>query len=118
MTTPEKSRPGVRGNVVPENRPATFFTSLGLIAAAFTLTSASPSRGSGRGISSIRRTDGTPNLLKRKAFMQSSTHRFSNLVVFISHVCHHFFLKFPKIVISENSKFFVRLLRRHCFYLN
>jgi hypothetical protein len=69
MTTPEKSRPGVRGNVVPENRPATFFTSLGLIAAAFTLTSASPSPGSGRGISSIRRTDGGPNSLKRKAFM-------------------------------------------------
>ncbi len=50
--TPAKSRPGMRGKIVPCIFPATFFTSLGLIAAPFTATSTSSPRGSGVGTSS------------------------------------------------------------------
>src|ERR1039458_8926752 len=66
---PAKSRPGVRGSVVFLKRPATFPMSLGLMAAAFTRTSASPSPGSGIGTSSIRNTDGGPNSVKRNDFI-------------------------------------------------
>jgi Cu/Ag efflux pump CusA len=49
--------------------PATFPMSLGLMAAAFTRTSASPSPGSGIATSSNRSTDGGPNAVKRSAFI-------------------------------------------------
>jgi len=50
--------------------------------------------------------------------MQSSPRLLQYLVDFISYVRRHFFLNLSKIEIAENSKFFVRLLQRHCFYLS
>jgi hypothetical protein len=41
-TTPEKSRPGTRGNKVPSICPATFLTSLGFTDAEWTRTIAQP----------------------------------------------------------------------------
>jgi hypothetical protein len=52
-------------------RPATSPISLGLIAAAFTRTRASPTPGSGIATSSIRNTDGGPNSVKRNDLMTS-----------------------------------------------
>src|SRR5271170_6941880 len=68
-TTPAKSRPGVRGRVVFLKCPATSPTSLGLIAAACTWTSTSPSPGCGIATSSIRSTEGGPNSAKRNALI-------------------------------------------------
>src|SRR5580658_2823467 len=69
MAMPAKSRPGVRGRVVFLKRPATFPMSLGLMAAAFTCTSTSPAPGSGIATSSILKTDGGPNSVKRNDFI-------------------------------------------------
>jgi hypothetical protein len=66
---PAKSRPGVRGRVVFLKCPATFPMSLGLMAAAFTSTSASPSLGSGIATSSNRSTEGGPKAVKRNDFI-------------------------------------------------
>src|SRR5271166_767895 len=68
-TTPAKSRPGVRGTVVSSILPRTFFTSLGLIAAAWTLTRTSPARGTGRSIVSTPRFSSEPVRAKRSALM-------------------------------------------------
>src|SRR5882757_1986722 len=67
-TTPAKSRPGMRGREAPKT-PATFFTSLGLMAEACSSTSASPDLRSGTGTSWIERTDGGPYFSKRRAFI-------------------------------------------------
>ncbi len=67
ITTPAKSRPGVRGNTVQSMAPATFFTSDGLTDAASTRMTASVVVAAGSGTSLIRRTPGSPNSLKRKA---------------------------------------------------
>src|SRR3984885_9016427 len=67
-TTPAKSRPGIRGRDALK-APATFFTSLGLMAEAWSSTSASPVLKSGTFNFSIERTDGGPYFLKRRAFI-------------------------------------------------
>ena len=69
ITTPAKSRPGVRGSTVQSIAPATFFTSDGLTDAAstrITASSAVPVR-SGRSVTC--NTPGSPNSVKRKARM-------------------------------------------------
>jgi hypothetical protein len=60
---PGKTRPGVRGSVVCFIAPATFLTSLGLIEAAMTRTSAVVSLTLGAGISASSRTEGSPKAL-------------------------------------------------------
>src|SRR5450631_3000910 len=67
-TTPAKSRPGMRGREALK-APATFFTSLGLMAEACNSTSASPVLRSGTRNSWIESTDGGPYFSKRRAFM-------------------------------------------------
>src|SRR5271167_578499 len=70
ITMPAESRPGVRGRVVFLKRRATYPMSLGLIAAAFTRTSASSPPGTGIATSSIRKTDGGPNSLNHNDFIK------------------------------------------------
>jgi hypothetical protein len=54
ITTPAKSRPGMRGKVVWLMAPCTFFTSLGLIEAASIRTTAVSDPSTGSGTSTIR----------------------------------------------------------------
>src|SRR5215469_14070966 len=71
-TTPEKSRPGVRGSVVPSMRPRTFLVSLGFTDAARTSTTTSPGRGRGAASSSTLRLWKLPNSWKRSACMAAA----------------------------------------------
>ena len=74
-TIPAKSRPGMRGTVVSCMFPRTFFTSLGLIAAAFTWTRTSSNAGTGLGTFSIFKLSREPvcwNLSARILFRLKS----------------------------------------------
>ena len=66
-TTPAKSRPGMRGGVVCLIAPATFLTSLGLIEAAITRTTAVFACAIGSGTFTALRAEGSPKASNRIA---------------------------------------------------